>query len=325
MPHPSAKHLEDAVFVPRGTISAHNLIYDRTFELVEESCLRRGIAASINVSKAPQRLPRSLRSAIRPCDERLVFFGHFVEPHYGHLLTEGMSRYWYLLYEGLSGRKVPERRSPFGALETSRAVLRPQLGHWRRVVRVLGLSRSDFKLTSKPVQCSDIVVPEQSWYERWKIDPIHLAVTQRVGRKLVGPVDPEPDSTPIYLSRTKLKKANFRYLYEEGIERYCRQKGCRIVYPERLSLDEQALLFNTHDLFVGCEGSAFHSALFRFVDRPLTHIYLARQGPVPNFEIIDSAMGITARYIRCYNRTADQTTTFTCNPDEAIDALRDFI
>ena len=320
MSEPNTIILKNAVFVPRGLISPHNLIYDEEFQLVESSCILRGPTKSAEFSNAPSALPGPIGAAAEYSDSSGLFLGHFIEPHYGHLLTEGVARYWYLFEHGIDGKKILEKMNPFGAQQTLRQILRPHGEHWKTLLGATGVTARDFLVSKKPVRLAEITIPEASWYERHSIHPIHLQVTRRLASKISEGISVESNTSPVYLSRTGLKKSNWTYLHEEEIEKYCMENGCAVVHPERLSLIEQIELFNKHDVFVGCEGSAFHSVLLRYVDRPLTLIYLARQGPVPNFELIDEAMGNKVHYIRCYYRKEGEK-ELQCDPEEAISVL----
>jgi capsular polysaccharide biosynthesis protein len=97
-----------------------------------------------------------------------------------------------------------------------------------------------------------------------------------------------------------LKRGGRNTLGEKAVEEFCRQRGFRIVYPERMTFAEQVELFNAHDYFVGFAGSAFHSLLLRFVDRPANCLYMYDHRRHVQLNLIDELMGTCAAYVNCY-------------------------
>ncbi|MCC4288866.1 glycosyltransferase family 61 protein [Vreelandella aquamarina] len=65
----------------------------------------------------------------------------------------------------------------------------------------------------------------------------------------------------IYLSRSKIK-SHRNLLNESELESVVIKKGYTIVYPEKLSIAEQAVLFNNVDIIIGPSGAAFTNIIF---------------------------------------------------------------
>ena len=312
MDFPGYRVVEDGLFFPSGAISCHDVIYDAEYRLVPESCVIRGKVNPENVSRAPEYLPDAFRRKLERRrlshqQKRMLFLGTFVGKHYGHLLTEGIARYWYLIGRPDHGARIPAPYNPFGLRAHLEDLLKPQQSHWKAFLPVFGIGSDQILVTREPVYASEIIVPNPSMQNRGQISPAHLAVTKRLAVHLIRSAEIARDEAPVYLSRSKFRKRGKKqYLGEVAIEDYCKGHGCRIVYPEQLSLKEQIILFNTHDTFIGFSGSAFHSVMFRLVDRRATNIYLLDSAENSNFQLIDGLMKNSAHYIPCVEELAGE-------------------
>ncbi len=247
--------------------------------------------------------------------------GQFTSQHYGHLLTEGLSRYWYIANNALDGAKIPTLVDPFGMEEIVKSLLHPQQSHWREFLRAFRIRRGDIFVTKEPVQASEILVPHPSMTNRHEMLPCHLDVTRKAAAQILGKSIPLQDPTPVWLSRAKLKKKTRAYIGEQAIEDYCREQGCLIVYPEQMSLRKQIALFNAHDTFIGCTGSAFHTVMFRIVDRPANNVYLLSVPANSNYHMIDTLMENNSHYISCAEESAGPRKTWKLDYNDAVGGL----
>lgn len=319
--------VKDGIFLPSGLVSAHDIVYDAEYRLVDTSCLKRGKDNVINVTEAPEYLPakarRRLERQVAPREhEKLLFLGTFAEKHYGHLLTEGISRYWFRMEYPEYEARIPTPINPFGFRWQAQCSLKPQYCHWKAFLNVFTIGPEDIRLSHSPLRASEIVVPHPSMINRGRIFPAHLAVTKRVAQQFLHPSEISRRTSPLYLSRSRFtRKGKKQYLGEIALEEHCRKHGCRVVYPERLSLREQIVLFNSHDTFIGLNGSAFHTIMFRVVDRKATNIYLLDRAENSNFEIIDKLMDTSAHYIPCAVDAVGER-VWKVDYDKAVEGLR---
>jgi len=107
---------------------------------------------------------------------------------------------------------------------------------------------------------------------------------------------------PVFLSRTGAD--SLRVIRGEAeLERRLEQQGVRIVHPENLSLSEQIALFNTHKVFIGCWGSAFHNILFSLNPSVIVTHVICEEVPHSNFLMIDAIQRNAANYIRSAHPT----------------------
>lgn len=142
-------------------------------------------------------------------------------------------------------------------------------------------------------------------------------VTRKIASHLLAGERPPSDPTPVYLSRTKARHTSRVFHGELEIEDYCRRRGFRIVYPERMSLRRQVRLFNAHNVFLGIQGSAFHTTLFRVGDETAHHVYLGDESG-PTYALIDSLLGTSSDFVRCVLRTPGKAKHRQLDVKEAI-------
>ncbi len=311
----------DGIFVPAGMVSKFDLVYGSDLSLVEESALRRGEGKSEDTSLVPpESLPARLIASNSIVDERLIFLGSYDVSHYGHWLTEGIARYWYLLSENRGRFKVGLTWNRRQILRRIRdRMLHHKTTHWPAATRAFNLRAQDFVRIGKPMRFSEIHIPQCSMVNRREIHGPHLDVTRKIAAYVTNGRTFVPDTRPVYLSRTKLKKRGRSYLNEEPIEAACRGMGFRIVHPERLSLARQIEIFNSSDVFAGFVGSAFHSIMFRQSERPATSYYLGDGRRHPNCDLIDSLMGNKSVYVNCCERGPQRS--FRCDSEKAVTVL----
>jgi len=317
--------IKNGIFVPKGLISRQDIVYDKNNEIVLESCVLRGHKKSENVTNPPKYLPTEIEERIESIDEQLLFLGQFMREHYGHSLTEGVSRYWYLLDHSIKNWKIPTSSNPFTMKRLIKSILMPSSAHCKKAMLAFNINYRDILCTQKPVRANRIIVPQCSMYNRHKIYQKHLDVTIKIAKNIISPIKIKQDQTPVYLSRTKLNRSMKGHQGEKSVEAYCKKLGCNIVYPEQLSLKQQIVLINTHDIFIGCIGSAFHSLLFRFVDRKATNIYLTEESNNPNYKLIDALMHNESYYIRCISLATGNTKDRVVDSEKAISNLSNIL
>ena len=329
--------VEDGWFLPRGVVSHFDLVYDADGRLVPESTLRRG---EDTMSRAPLRLPpRVTRSGPRTVAESLVFLGPYDFEHYGHWATEGLARFWYLGRH--PGDDVEAAVAPDTADDDARRRLTGDFREWRIAFEAFRTRR---RILHGATRARRIVVPDCSIRNRGYVHREHLDVTRKIAGHLLGDERPAACAVPVYLSRTRLERRTRlksalklpplkssplklppvprRFDGELEIEQYCAARGFRIVHPEYLSLRDQVRLFNAHDVFIGIQGSAFHTSLFRLRRKRVCHIYLCganRERWSVNYDAIDSLMGNASYRITCAARRGFQH--FALDARTAIDGI----
>ena len=207
--------------------------------------------SSRRLGPAPARieLPPDAVTIERP----VVFGGLLPKPHFGHVLLEMFSRLW-AHDAGHVGRDVPivhfthyqrdleafERRLLSGAFGGAH----PPLIH-----------------VDRPLLLKEVVVPSQAVILGQTMQPTVLPLYDRIREHVGG--DAVPDSTPVYLSRSRLHGDYRLTLGEAALEERLRRRGVRIIHPQELSLEEQVRSVANAATVIGLAGSALHLTVLR--------------------------------------------------------------
>lgn len=202
----------------------------------------------------------SIRVGKDVIEGKSIWLGHAFN-HFGHCLLESTSRLWALT-EDYDNYLFAADRDPSELFFD--------------VMTLLGVPRDRIKFVRGPQAVLDITVPEPAAVHGRSIHldflkPFLRARPPRKRRKL-----------HVYLSRTQLPGASAS---EAEIEHHLSRAGIDIVYPETLSVRDQADLFSRCTALAGIEGSALHnilhtpdSALHVLCRRPLRPPILALDG-----------------------------------------------
>jgi hypothetical protein len=292
-----------AYFVP-GLVA----LYDRDGRRIEASCLRRKPGLHL---AGPERI--QVPQSCRIIDDPLLYLG-WVQDHWGHFLTEGISRLW--------ARNVYAETRDLRCFTTFGYPLASQVTDY---LNLLGLSGPRFIHFDQTVKIETCIVPAASFTDRAEAFCAHLRPSQEVTALASGVQLPSCDQ-PVYLSRSQLGFGR-KLRREAELEQVLASRGARIVYPERLSLREQVLMFNTHRVFIGSWGSAFHSMSLACVPEGLTAHVLCEGIPGPNYLMFDAMLGCASHYVQAMHATPEQpqdwpNLDFTIDVEAFVDYLR---
>ena len=267
-------------FVP-GSVS----LYDRDGQRIGESCLRRRPGLH---QPGPERIvvPESCRTIHEP-----MLYLAWVQDHWGHFLTEGISRLW--------ARNVyPETRN-LRCFTTFGYPLARQVMDY---LGLLGLRGERFTHFTETVRIETCFVPAASFTDRAEAFCDHLQPSREVASVSGAAQGLAQSAQPVYLSRSQLGFGR-KTRHEEELEQALAALGVRIVYPERLSLQEQIVMFNTHRVFIGSWGSAFHGMSLASAPERLTTHVLCEGIPGPNYLMFDTMLGCASHYVQAMQPT----------------------
>jgi len=198
----------------------------------------------------PAEAPVGLRADARREARPTLFLGNYFG-HFGHWLTDSMSRLWgHLEIEPDALRLFP----PFGP-----ARVNARLEYIAAITDFLGLS--NVTVADEAVTVYDeVIVPNPAFQMRhkvyWNADEVHL----RYARSLN--LTSRYAGQKIYLSRSTVNKPLRQISMEGEIETIFMQAGFDIAHPQTMSLPDQIDMFNSADVLFGFSGSAFHLGMF---------------------------------------------------------------
>ena len=235
--------LKDAIAIPQPAIwRANGLVLDSAGKIIPQASLWR------NEEELPCPEPE-ITGPMERLEGRYLWLGPIVD-HFGHLLTEGLSRLWALDVAGgdfdglLYVSKRPGPLAVRGSLP-------------RRIFRLFGV-KLPLIAVREPTLVSELVVPGQGLGlgEIAKGTPEMHAFARRA----LARIAPETGTPRIYLSRSQLTGTEGRVLAERILEQNFAASGYSVVHPQTLPLDRQVALYKGAAVIVGSEGSALHLA-----------------------------------------------------------------
>ncbi|MBR1581308.1 MAG: glycosyltransferase family 61 protein [Selenomonadaceae bacterium] len=186
------------------------------------------------------------RKEIVECDEEVIWGGALI-CHFGHFITESMSRMWYVA-------EHPEltQRVAFVKVNTWK------VGDWiYQFLDLLGLPKDRVLIIDKPTQFRSIIIPDQSSRIKFNYNDKLLVPF----KKMASSVTPR-DIKKIFLTRGKDLKSQMYLANADYFEEFYRQRGYEIVAPEKLSAAEQVALITGAEEIVCHMGTLAHWSLF---------------------------------------------------------------
>lgn len=313
-----------------------NGLFDAEGRLIEESCLRRGIALRNYPNGRPGPLDPTqvaLASAAEPL-ERIAYLPFARMDHFGHILTEFAGHVGGLLEDprGLDG--VAGGRSVLVVSARCHAASGP-------LADLLGLPADRVLSTadlSGPTRAREALIPRPSMINRHGIAARHFRHVWRVLDRLhgVGPhlanLAAASGRARLYLSRSRLPPGVRRIREEKVLEDELRRLGWRVAHPQELSIAEQLDHLADARTIAGCVGSALH-LLMAFGERAGGRRMIALGSGVKqtglNLVLQASRQGMPFRQVVCLEADPDSPETnlnrrmqrFTTSPDRIARCL----
>jgi hypothetical protein len=264
-----------------------NCLYDADGHRILQSCVRRGESGNECIEAYVEKI--DIPDECDNISEPIVYLSSFYR-HWGHFLTESISRLW-------ARHEYPELRGMKGLY---RSYFRDQLADYQYITDYFSSSTIEpIELLSvkKITKIDKCFLPAASFSNRNEGYTSHLTSPHDVARSYLGDMSPDRRNQPIYMSRSRLTKFDRKILNEAELTNVLVNHGVRVIYPEEMSLEEQITIFNTHSVFIGCCGSAFHSTLFSLASQEITTFVLCERWINPNYIMIDAIVGNTSNYM----------------------------
>jgi hypothetical protein len=284
-------------------------LYDSNGAIIEESCLFRGINKTEMISAKTDKTfsKRILKGS--------YIYGGPIVAHYGHFMTECISRLWYLLEQ--------DKNDSFLLFHGNDFALRSNF--IKKILNVLPIDEDRITVLDSAAQLSEVVIPLPSMINRGEIHKIHKKLPVRVAEAILNSKRNEQTDQPLYLSRRKLPVQLRKILNESKLEKRLTDYNVKIIYPEELSFSEQVTLFNRHSVIIGPLGSAHHTNLFS--QKKLTQIYLCHSSKMKNYYMIDYINNNFSHYIMCcyspfWNNNYQQDNSMIFDIDYVISCLK---
>lgn len=186
-------------------------------------------------------------------DESVVYLG-MLYGCWGHCLTDCLQRFWVFgtkgVHPAVHGKKFVY------AITDWRAGL-PQ--SFYDLIAILGVSKEQLSPIEKPTRFNEVIIPDSCFYHN--LETGHIEYTNEYVSLIdLLRVSASGVSRKVYFSRKDW--AGSLSFGEERFESLFRARGYEIVYPEKLTFDEQRKLLAETKELVATEGSVAHNAIF---------------------------------------------------------------
>ena len=226
-------------------------LYDETGRLLLGSALFHGESPFLKSQAVWSSLSRGSDHYTHL--DRAVY-GGALTGHFGHFITEVLNTLWWF---GLHGR--PDDRILFHTYMTVDDVYAI---HWlSSLLSACGVKREQIIIPRAPTVFRQLLVPGQAFSEDGFAYEVYARFCNLVGRRLTQDVVAS-DPRPVFLSRARLQGGTNVFLNEHLLNQHLASRGFRIVFPELMSVVEQAQIFRSGGFTSGMHGSAFHAAIF---------------------------------------------------------------
>ncbi len=257
-------------------------------------------------SRAPAVLePQAARSS-RP-SRRLdrAWFGGYLFAHFGHFILESIAR--------ILAVEVAASSDPIVFLPVNEKIrLSPKLS---RILPRIGIAPERIVLADPGLGVAELRGMDPA-YEL--IGSVHPAAYRRIqisGANAAGKI--------LWLSRTR--RTGRRVAHGEDIleARLQREFGAEIVHPEELPFEQQIAKFAQAGVVIGCEGSAFYTAMFL---RAAPHMIKLCGSYVPlDLVLADEVCDGRSTYIFAnrepFSPSLDRTAPWHLDVDRAMEAI----
>ncbi|HWV77477.1 MAG TPA: glycosyltransferase 61 family protein [Isoptericola sp.] len=255
VPYPEAtvRTYEGPVTVaPRGLVHAAGMILPESFRYPYATTLTSPGADDVDAAFA--RVP-ARQVATRHLPGTYFHLDPFLASHFGHLMMETVSRLWgwdRVKALGPDTKVILQARTPGDRITTLD----------RRLLGAYGIDAEDIVMVDGPVRVDRLAgaSPLLHYAEPYSIHPSLISTWDRLAGALVRP-DADGRGERIFVSRPagRLKR---ECRNTDEVEEIFRGFGFSVIYPELLSLNEQATAFARARVIAGFGGSGMLSLIY---------------------------------------------------------------
>lgn len=184
---------------------------------------------------------------------KALFAGYF-NPHWGHFITDTLSRLWPLF------------RSP--ALEVDKIIFCVHSGDKsdfsHNVRRILSFLEIDGKIEfiSEPTKIDTIVVPEIGIYPREIFATAMIGVYDRIVEASMRLPEEKKFGNKIYMSRSQLPKARNNEAGLDIIDQWMKDNRYDVIYPEQMDIADLVHALQGAEEVAAISGTLPHNMLF---------------------------------------------------------------
>ena len=315
----SLRDYRDVVVEPRQVVVDGRVLLPDTYRHNRSALQRHHALADVAPRFVVPRAP--IGSDLPRLSGTYVHLDNESRGHFGHVLTETLSRMW-------TWEKAleidPDVRALMGATWTW-----PELAEWELEFHAaFGIPRERIVLLEidRPVRVERLISGTPMWSQPHYVHPRIRETWRRVGDRLAAAAPSGVDwPRRIFISRRITKRA---CVNGEQLEAEFEAAGFEIVYPEDFSLGHQVALFRHAEVIAGYGGSGMFQTLF--VEEPKHVIQVASEAYGPRNEyLIAAVLGHRLDSVICraepYDGPKPMHAPFRYDPDHEGPFLRQLL
>lgn len=231
--------------VPGGIIAVNNGTYgvfDAQYKFLKSSLKTRG--------DAHQRIPKFNKDKVKFIDQDVVFLGG-VLGHFGHFLLEHFCRAWAVYNMDMRDKSVV--LVDYKGIGTVPGFVYKLLG-------LVGIPKDRIIILNETTRFKNVYLPTQS-FDMYKFTSHEYG---QIFDNIVAGLNRGSNDVRVFekLYVSRMKMGDRRTLGEQKIENVFKHNGFHVIYPETLSLEDQAKIVSGCKVLAGCAGTALHLAVF---------------------------------------------------------------
>lgn len=313
VPELDVREYHDVVAIPRQILLKDNLLLPDTFRL---SLSNRMVSTALQpFSHYFSQTP--LASDPEHLNGQYYYLDGEYPKHFGHFMTEIVPR----LYAWDDAKAQNPALKVLMSAPTKEGNLLP---YQLEILEAYGIDERDIRTFSAPVRVDSLISAMPLVHNAKYVHPKLSETYIRLGRALR--LDSNPAGERIFVSRRPGLWRECLNMTE--LEAVFVEHGFEIIYPEELSLREQATVFANAKVAAGYIGSGLYSAMFN--DKPMDIVGFVNTAYLATNEyLIATALGQRMHVFWCDdivgNRTVDSVgrTIGTTNSDYEFNFERD--
>ncbi|MBR3411542.1 MAG: glycosyltransferase family 61 protein [Bacteroidales bacterium] len=216
-------------------------------------------------------------------NQAVVYLGCFDISHFGNILVDEISRLWYNNIEGVKWAFIATKRFD------------PKYLHI--FLEFLGIEKDRVIRVSSPTRFSCIYVPAMTFLHRRFVLQEYSSIYERMFQNMKFKSEYETYEK-IYLTRRKLRKK--KEIGEWRFEFFFKSNGYKVIAPERLSIEQQALVMRNAQNIASIEGTHAHGVVWcrRANSNNMKQIILRKQSEcIPRQMMLNQLWAIDTSFV----------------------------
>ena len=284
---PETEYATNVYYSPPITQDGWGIFYSDS--LIVEACAERWLPQLYRLRQSGQSATSYAQASETVSDDYEYIYGGWYNPHFGHFLTESLSRLWPFAETGL---KENQKVIFHGYGSPSEWF---QHDYVRDLFGLLNITPDRIVHSNTPFRIPRLTIPGASFITQAVAYRAFSRFGLTLGERLMaGRPAAQLNNRPVYFSKSHLQTGVQRIVNEDAILAVMERKGVEVLYPELLSIREKIDLFTSRGVISGWCMSGHHIGLFtpkcarfEFLSPPVLN---------ENFLLFDGLTGHNANY-----------------------------